>query len=88
MEQEVFPAPAVAEELKNFVEVRMHYDHHVEEKKENANKLQIELINSIGAPMYVLMNPTTKKIVAEEQYTSVEGFLEFLGRGMAANMGE
>lgn len=78
MEQEVFPNPAVAEELQKFVEVRMHYDHHVDEKKKNANELQLRLLESIGAPMYVLLDPSTEEILAEEGYTSKENFLEFL----------
>ena len=78
MEQEVFPTPAVAEELQNFVEVRMHYDHHVDEKKKNANELQLRLLESIGAPMYVLLDPNTEEILAEEVFASKEDFLTFL----------
>ena len=81
MEQSVFPAPAVAAELQNFVEARFHYDHHVDELKEKANELQLRLLKSIGAPMYAVMDPNTQEILAEEGYTSEEGFIEFLQTG-------
>lgn len=78
METTIFPAPAVAEQLQGFVEVRMHYDHHVDELKENANKLQLDLLKSIGAPMYAVIDPKTKAILSEVGYTSEDGFLSFL----------
>lgn len=79
MEGNVFPAAAVAAELKeNFVEARLHYDHFVDEVKDKNREVQIAMVGSIGAPMYAVVDPATEKVLAEVQYTSAEGFLKFL----------
>jgi len=78
METSVFPAPTVVEELQSFVELQMHYDHYVDDLKKNANELQIRLLNTIGAPMFVVLDPDTEEILSQVDYTSVEGFLKFL----------
>ncbi len=81
MEESIFPKPAVADALEDVIELRMHYDHNVEELKDNAHDLQVKLVKSIGAPMYALVDPETEELIAEAGYTSEEGFLEFLSKG-------
>ena len=79
MEGNVFPAAAVAAELKeNFVEARLHYDHFVDEVKDKNREVQLEIVGSIGAPMYAVVDPATEELLNEEGYTSEEGFLKFL----------
>ncbi|MFO0980780.1 MAG: hypothetical protein U1E76_03355 [Planctomycetota bacterium] len=57
MEEKIFHLPAVAAELKNWVEARLHTDgtHHLEE----ILKLQDELSGSKANPVYVLVDPAT-----------------------------
>ena len=78
MEESVFKTPRVSEALQDFVEVRMHYDHYVDAKKEESRELQLRLLASIGAPMYVVLDPETETILSEVAFTSEEGFLAFL----------
>ena len=78
METSVFPISTVVEEMQGFVELQMHYDHYVDDLREKANELQIRLLNTIGAPMFVVLNPDTEEILSEVGYSSEERFLEFL----------
>ena len=62
MEGKILPAPAVAGILKSgFVEVRLHCDlgSHAA-----ANKaLQLELTNNLALPIFVVMDPDTRKVL-------------------------
>ena len=78
MEEKIFPAPAVAEELQGFIEARMHTDHYDDKLKKMAQELQLRMVQSVGAPMYVIIDPSTEEILGEAGYTSEEGFVAFL----------
>ena len=55
MEEGVFLASAVAEELEGFVEVRLHNDHYDTGKKKKNREIQLEMVNSYAAPIYAVI---------------------------------
>jgi len=63
MEEGVFHDPAVAGELAKMVEARLHNDAEV---KGIVRPLQMRLVNSIAAPIYLIMDPRTEKILARQ----------------------
>ena len=82
MEEGVFLASAVAEELEGFIEVRLHNDHYDEEKLAETQKIQQEMVQSIAAPVYAVVDPSTGKKLSEQHGPTTEsGFLDFLRVG-------
>lgn len=81
MEENVFPHPAVAGELAKMVEARLHNDAEV---KDVVRALQKRLVNSVAAPIYLIMDPTTEKILARQDGAMLdeEDFAEWLRQGM------
>lgn len=81
MEENIFPHPAVAGELSKMVEARLHNDAEV---KDIIRPLQMRLVNSIAAPIYLIMDPTTEKILAKREGAMLdeEEFAEWLRKGM------
>ncbi|MAE28211.1 MAG: hypothetical protein CMJ87_04400 [Planctomycetes bacterium] len=77
MEEKVFPLPAVAGELNNMVEARLHTDGGpaMDENRE----LQLELTGSYANPYYLLLDSETEEVLGlQAGATSPETFLEFL----------
>ena len=76
MEKDIFLRPAVAGELNNLIEARLHYDgdHGVE-----VRKLQDEMTHSSANPIYLLIKPETGEVLRRHDgYASEAQFLEFL----------
>jgi hypothetical protein len=77
MEEKIFRRPAVAGVLQGFVEARLHNDTgpSVRETVEREKKL----VDSIGTPTYVVIDPKTGKVLNVQQGPSTsEKFIEFL----------
>jgi hypothetical protein len=77
MEERIFPLPAVAGELRNMVEARLHTDgvRNIERIKE----LQKSFTGSVANPIYVVVDPKTgKKLRLRAGFTSAEKFAAFL----------
>lgn len=76
MEESVFPKPAVAGELNKVVEARLHYDG---ARKKEINELQRKMVQSIAAPIYVMVDPKTGKILRRHDgFATEKQFLELL----------
>ena len=78
MEENVFPSPAVARELKeNFIEARLHTDG--DTNIDRILDLQQELVGARATPFYVLVDPETgAKLRVQDRPTTPEGFIAFL----------
>ena len=76
MEETIFPKPAVAGELAKIVEARLHYDG---ERKREINALQRTMVQSIAAPIYVIVDPKTGAILRRHDgYATEKQYLELL----------
>lgn len=83
MEQFVFPRPAVAGELKHFVEARLHSDTLDPKLKTRIKELIDDLARSIAQPIYVALDPVTGRELARLEgapLDSVNKFVEFLAK--------
>ncbi len=60
MEQKVFPAPAVAGIMKDFVEARIHNDG---ENQDEVRAWQDSLIKTLATPSYAVIDPVTGDLV-------------------------
>ena len=69
--------PAVKGELENFVELWLHFDHHLK-GAENVER-QEEILGFQSNPYWVIYDPATKKTLRKQAFTMiVEDFLKFL----------
>ena len=69
--------PRVKAELKNFVELWLHFDHATKGAENTAR--QVELMGFNTNPYWVVYNPETKKTLRKQAFTMiVEDFLKFL----------
>ena len=77
MEEKIFPSPAVAEELENYVEARLHTDG---PPNRDANvELQVERTSSRANPIYLIVNPWTEKTIDRiDGLVTLKRFAEFL----------
>jgi hypothetical protein len=82
MEQGVFLRPPVRDLLaEGFVEARLHTDD--PDRGEALRRLQQEMTNSVALPIYLLVDPKTKKIGPRlDGARSAADFAEFLKRGV------
>ncbi|WP_145192046.1 hypothetical protein [Planctomycetes bacterium Pla163] len=74
MELSVFPQPAVAAALSNYVEARYHTD-------DDATKaVQLEMTGTLTQPTFVIVDPVTMEVIrqAPQPLLSVEKALAFL----------
>lgn len=80
MEGSVFPDPAVAGVLApNYVEARLHTDGGP--RMEENRRLQVQMSDVAGNPVYVLYDPVAKKKVGEGAgYIFAKTFIELLKR--------
>jgi hypothetical protein len=79
MEEKIFPLPAVAAQLQNFVEARLHTDQakNVEENR----SLQQKLTQSVANPYYVIVDPKTERVLGRFDHATLgdpEPFIRFL----------
>lgn len=81
METKMFPKPAVAEKINQFIRVKLFTDRNVEPYISNKN-MQEERYGSIELPLYVLIKPDETLIATETFTRSQEEFLEFLDKGL------
>ena len=89
VEEQILPSSAVAEVLnESYIEARIHTDH--DELGEKHRQLQTDLVNKLGNPYYVILDPDTgKKIDVYTLSSTTElkdnsAMLEFLKRGLGA----
>jgi hypothetical protein len=61
MEEKVFRIAAVAAELENYVEARLHTDSGDKKKQEEFKSLEISLADTLANPVYVILDPKTEK---------------------------
>ena len=81
MEANVFPAPPVQEHFASMELVRLYTDGG-EDGPEN-QKFQFEFTGTVALPTYVIVDPSTQKILAKQVgYTQKKEFVEFLKRGL------
>lgn len=82
METTIFPLPAVAGELKRFVEARLHTDHAGDAALNAKHRaLQEKLIHSRSLPSYAIVDPATGEAVGpifEGAKGGAPAFVEFL----------
>jgi len=84
MEEKVFRIAAVAAELQNFVEARLHTDSGDERKREEFKALERRLANSVANPVYVILDPKTERNLGVFEGATLADhtpFLEFLRQG-------
>ncbi|MCP3917856.1 MAG: hypothetical protein GY711_20105 [bacterium] len=84
MEEKVFPRPAVAAVLENYVEARLHTDKH-----KHLREFQKELTQSVAQPVYLAVDPVSGTQYARHDgatLTSDQPFIDFLEKGLAAVM--
>ena len=87
MEEKVFHRAAVAAELKNFVEARLHTDSGDSAKRSEFKALEMELASTQANPVYVILNPRTNTPLGIfEGATLLDDtpFIEFLRKARAA----
>jgi len=86
MEKKVFTRSAVAGRLQqHFVEARLHNDGEV---KDRVKALQMELSGSLATPVYLVLDPETGAVLAEQfgpTLSSDQPFIDFLERGIAGS---
>jgi CRISPR/Cas system endoribonuclease Cas6 (RAMP superfamily) len=76
VEETIFPRPAVAGELEKLIEARLHFDG---ARRKEINALQRRMVQSIAAPIYVIVDPKTGEILRRHDgYTTEKQFLELL----------
>lgn len=80
MEKGIFPAPEVAPILAGMVEARLHTDGVLEpEVTEHIKELQQELTDSVANPIYLVMDPSTRRVLGRQfGASSAEEFARFL----------
>lgn len=77
MEEKIFLRPAVAAELNNFIEARLHTDgtHNLEAIK----ALQKKLTGSVANPIYVIVDSKTgEKLRVKAGFMTEDNFIAFL----------
>lgn len=74
MEDSVFPEPAVAEALSNYVEARYHTD------DDASRAIQRAMTGTISQPTFVIIDPDTRAVIRQspKPLLSVETALDFL----------
>lgn len=88
MEEKVFRIAAVAAELENYVEARLHTDSGNKQKQEEFKALEIRLADSVANPVYVILDPQTEKklgVFTGATLVDYTPFLEFLRKGREAD---
>lgn len=78
MEENVFPEPAVAGHLKNYVEARLHTDGR--KNIERILQLQEDLARTAANPVYVLVDPADEREIARFEGATFDQdeFIDFL----------
>ena len=83
MEEKVFPLPAVAGLLENYVEARLHTDKpHTLHLKD----LQVEMTASVANPIYLAVDPVSGRQLARFDGATLQSdqpFIDFLNAGLA-----
>lgn len=74
MEESVFPTPAVAGVLSNYVEARYHTD------TDETRAIQRDMTGTIAQPTFVIVDPDTLEVIrqAPKPLLSEERALDFL----------
>lgn len=65
MEEGVFHHAAVAAELENYIEARLHTDSTDDERNERWQELQIKWTNTLGLPGFVAINPNGEVVLGK-----------------------
>ncbi len=83
MEISVFPRPAVAGELKHFIEARLHSDAHDLTLRARIAELIPTIAGGFGQPVYVALDPVTGSELGRYEGAAltpqdIEQFVEFL----------
>lgn len=83
MEEDVFPAPAVAGKLSQMIEARIHNDG---ANQKEVRAWQAELIDTYATPSYALMDPATDELllIHEGPENDATKFAAWLEEGLAA----
>ena len=85
MEMKVFPRPAVAAELSNYVEARLHTDGR--KNIEDILELQKRLTQSVANPFYVAVDPKAEVILGKFDHATLSDdspFVDFLKSSRAS----
>lgn len=80
MEENFFPLPAVAGELEQMIEARLHNDTPNRKAKIEIIALQEKLTESVATPIYLVMDPQTGLILGRRDGSLFheEKFADFL----------
>jgi hypothetical protein len=81
MEEKVFPLPAVAGLLENYVEARLHTD---KPSTRHLKDLQVEMTSSVALPIYLAVDPVSGRELARLEGATLksEPFIDFLNAGL------
>ena len=82
MEEDVFPAPAVAGKLSQMIEARIHNDG---ENQDAIRAWQADLIKTYATPSYALIDPATDELllIHEGPESDAELFAGWLDEALA-----
>jgi len=80
MEENFFPAPAVAGQLDGMVEARLHNDGPLDSLRDQVKEWQQEYTQSYATPIYVVVDPDSGAILGRRDGSlfDEEAFAEFL----------
>lgn len=81
MRSKVIARPAVQDLLKNFVYAELWTDRDRETDRENARLLK-ERFGTAALPLYVVLGPDDRERSRLEGVSGVDGFVEFLKKGI------
>jgi hypothetical protein len=79
MEETVFPVPAVHEELKQFVRVRLYTDNLKDGEK--LQEYQEKTFGDVSLPLYGILTPDGKPVAKSVGISEAGKFAEFLKTG-------
>jgi thiol:disulfide interchange protein DsbD len=84
MEANVFPRPAVASRLEDFVRLRLYTDGL--ERGDDLSRFQLQLTGTVALPTYAVVDPASRKVLAKwSGMMDVEAFTQFLATGASVH---
>lgn len=81
MERNIFPVPAVAEQMNKMIKVKLVTDTASEQSKSN-KLLQSDKFNTVAQPFYVIISPDEQVIATFAFTSSSDEFVAFLKKGV------
>jgi len=84
MEANVFPRPAVARRLKDFVRLRLYTDGL--ERGDDLSRFQLQMTGTVALPTYAVVDPGSRQVLARwSGMMDAEAFMAFLDTGASVH---